>query len=1003
MSSKGLFRRLSRVAVVVATSSVVLASGAGMSAAYATSDHSQGNAGTSGTYSQPQPLSTADQNTGGANGQCPTGPYCSTRDGSPSLNGNGGGQATGKPCAGCVGKADNKNPQGQMPNGSDNNAGYECDRNNGIGKTNPAHTGCKPALVGTCVTAATGGVSWLLTNGNAFDLTASWTSGADSGTVTVPAGGSATFTTTGSSVNVTFPGTTFAAISGTMSCPPPPPVTQTVAAVINVCSTNMTAPSEGAQLAVESTSITGGNVIAPTDVAAGAYTVDATAPTGYHFLACSDRTKGAAQNIATATSATEGVTVPSGGSDVAYFYVEKDTSPSVPVQHLAGVIYICSTGAQAPAAGSDLAIEGSAIHSANPLAAQSVEPGQHTVDATAPTGYHFVACGGSTQTIVSATSATENVVVPANEDRTATFYVEKNPPTPTQTLAGVINVCATGLQVSGGTLSATGEGQTFTGVANPMAPVEVPAGDYTMTAAAPAGFHLVVCDGLGSTGAETVGVPVGGAGVGVFYVAPDETGEGGDQTLAGVIYLCSSGQVVSGGTLSATGTAATFTGQANPFGPVSVPAGDYAMSAAAPAGFHLVVCNGHGSTGTETVTVPEGGSGLGRFYVAPDVTVTQTLAGVIYLCSSGQMVSGGSLSATGQGETFTGQSNPFGPVSVPAGDYTMTATAPAGYHLVSCDAPGSTSPQTVTVPAGGAGLGRFFVAPDVTPPVVTQTLSGVILVCSSGQLAPGGALSATGPGATIGSANPLGPQMVAAGGYDVTATAPAGFHLVTCNGEGSTGVEHVTVPVGGAGVATFFVAPTTASTPAPDLAIVKTASKASVTAGATLTYLLSVRNVGAGPTAAVVTVTDTVPAGLALVSASGEEWSCGLSGRALGCTYLGASIAPGRTVGAITVVTTVLSTAPARLTNTGVVKTLGDTNPTNDTSTVHTPVIKVLGEKIPKTPTAPSAPGTPATPGVGPSALPFTGTGVTAALPGAIGMLAAGLLLMVAGRRRRRA
>ncbi len=106
------------------------------------SDHSKGNASTQGDYSKPQPQSNADQNSGGANGKCPDGPYCSTRDGSPSLNGNGKGKATGKPCAGCVGKADNKNPHGQYPNGSDHNAGYECDRNHGIGRTNPAHTGC---------------------------------------------------------------------------------------------------------------------------------------------------------------------------------------------------------------------------------------------------------------------------------------------------------------------------------------------------------------------------------------------------------------------------------------------------------------------------------------------------------------------------------------------------------------------------------------------------------------------------------------------------------------------------------------------------------------------------------------------------------------------------------------------------------------------------------------------------------------------------------------------
>ena len=107
--------------------------------------------GGSGDLTSPQPISNADANDGGANGQCPGGPYCSTRDGSPSLNGNGGGNATGKPCAGCVGKADNKNPPGQMPNGSDANAGYECDTNHGIGKTNPAHTGCQPTTPPPCV------------------------------------------------------------------------------------------------------------------------------------------------------------------------------------------------------------------------------------------------------------------------------------------------------------------------------------------------------------------------------------------------------------------------------------------------------------------------------------------------------------------------------------------------------------------------------------------------------------------------------------------------------------------------------------------------------------------------------------------------------------------------------------------------------------------------------------------------------------------------------------
>ena len=46
------------------------------------------------------------------------------------------------PCDGCVGNADDKDPPGQGPTGSDHDAGHECDRNQGIGNGNPAHEGC---------------------------------------------------------------------------------------------------------------------------------------------------------------------------------------------------------------------------------------------------------------------------------------------------------------------------------------------------------------------------------------------------------------------------------------------------------------------------------------------------------------------------------------------------------------------------------------------------------------------------------------------------------------------------------------------------------------------------------------------------------------------------------------------------------------------------------------------------------------------------------------------
>ena len=72
------------------------------------------------------------------------GPYTNTCEPEhTSNNGNGNGLAVGKPDAGTVGNADDKQPPGQFPDGTDANNGYECDGNNGIAKENPAHTSCE--------------------------------------------------------------------------------------------------------------------------------------------------------------------------------------------------------------------------------------------------------------------------------------------------------------------------------------------------------------------------------------------------------------------------------------------------------------------------------------------------------------------------------------------------------------------------------------------------------------------------------------------------------------------------------------------------------------------------------------------------------------------------------------------------------------------------------------------------------------------------------------------
>jgi uncharacterized repeat protein (TIGR01451 family) len=121
-----------------------------------------------------------------------------------------------------------------------------------------------------------------------------------------------------------------------------------------------------------------------------------------------------------------------------------------------------------------------------------------------------------------------------------------------------------------------------------------------------------------------------------------------------------------------------------------------------------------------------------------------------------------------------------------------------------------------------------------------------------------------------------------------------------------------------------------------DLAIVKTAAPEPVQAGATLTYTLAVNNLG--PSAATnVKVTDTIPAGTTLVSATGTGWTCGNVGSAVTCTF------PSLAFGANTTIT-ISVTAPATagsISNTATVSAdQYDPVTTNNSSTATSTVAK---------------------------------------------------------------
>ncbi|MCO5328005.1 MAG: DUF11 domain-containing protein [Solirubrobacterales bacterium] len=131
---------------------------------------------------------------------------------------------------------------------------------------------------------------------------------------------------------------------------------------------------------------------------------------------------------------------------------------------------------------------------------------------------------------------------------------------------------------------------------------------------------------------------------------------------------------------------------------------------------------------------------------------------------------------------------------------------------------------------------------------------------------------------------------------------------------------------------------------APDLAIVKS-HDGNFRVGDTGTYELDVTNDGALPTVGTTTVTDTVPAGLPVVSADGTGWSCDVQGQEVTCTNP-TVLQPDESLPTISIVTDVEQAAMPQVTNTATVATSGtgpaaDPNPANDTDADATTVTAI--------------------------------------------------------------
>ena len=116
----------------------------------------------------------------------------------------------------------------------------------------------------------------------------------------------------------------------------------------------------------------------------------------------------------------------------------------------------------------------------------------------------------------------------------------------------------------------------------------------------------------------------------------------------------------------------------------------------------------------------------------------------------------------------------------------------------------------------------------------------------------------------------------------------------------------------------------------PDLAMSLTHT-GNFSTGANGVYNLTVTNVGTGATTGPITVTDTLPAGMAFISGTGNGWSCLAVTQTVTCTNAG-PVNPANASN-IALVVNITNGAAGNSTNTATVATAGDLNNRNNTAT----------------------------------------------------------------------
>jgi uncharacterized repeat protein (TIGR01451 family) len=356
------------------------------------------------------------------------------------------------------------------------------------------------------------------------------------------------------------------------------------------------------------------------------------------------------------------------------------------------------------------------------------------------------------------------------------------------------------------------------------------------------------------------------------------------------------------------------------------------------------------ANGTLIYTLTVGNAGPS---IAPLVTVTDTLpAGVAY---AGSLGAGWTITQTGQLITATRTNYAIGASS----NILITTTAPSnGGAIVNTAGVTTTAVDTSTVNNLASA---------------TTTVSALADLSLSKSASVGTVNASTNFSYTL-SVNNAGPSLAAS--VTVTDALPAGVTLVSAAGSGwsCSGVTTITCTrtnlgvgaapdivitvtspseggliINNAGVSTTAIDTNSANnlgsasvnvTSVADLSLVKSSSHAAIRMGAAMTYTLAVTN-GGPSTASNVTVTDTLPAGVAYVTSSGAGWTITQAGQLFTATR--ASLAPG--AAPLIVINVTAPGAPTTITNTaGVAATTLDLVNGNNTSSAATTVVPLVAD-----------------------------------------------------------